>query len=182
MALTPSNMLPLDTPAPDFDLVDAVSGQRFNLASFADAPVLCVMFICNHCPFVIHVQDEIGRVVADHPEVAFVAINANDVENYPQDAPEHMKALFEEKGWKFPFLFDEDQSVAKAYDAACTPDFYVFDGERRLAYRGRLDASRPESGVDLTGEDLRAALAAAMKGERVAEQLPSMGCNIKWRA
>ena len=182
MALTPSNMLPLDTTAPDFDLVDAVSGERFSLASFADASLLCVMFICNHCPFVIHVQHELGRVVADYPDVAFVAINSNDVENYPQDSPENMKALFESKGWGFPFLFDEDQSVAKAYDAACTPDFYVFDGERRLAYRGRLDASRPESGVELTGADLRAALDAAKKGERVEEQLPSMGCNIKWKA
>jgi thiol-disulfide isomerase/thioredoxin len=182
MALTPSNMLPLDTPAPDFDLVDAVSGERFSLASFAEAPALCVMFICNHCPFVIHVRDEITNVASEYTDVAFVAINSNDIENYPQDGPVQMKALAEELGWKFPFVFDEEQSVAKAYDAACTPDFYVFDGERKLVYRGRLDGSRPESGVPLTGEDLRSALDAALKGERVAEQLPSMGCNIKWKA
>jgi peroxiredoxin len=182
MALTPSNMLPLGTEAPDFDLVDAVSGEGHSLSSFADAPLLVVMFICNHCPFVIHVQDEITRITRDHPDVAFVAINANDVENYPQDAPQHMKELVEEKGWDFPFLFDEDQSVAKAYDAACTPDFYLFDHERKLVYRGRLDGSRPESGVELTGEDLRAAIAAARRGERIEEQHPSMGCNIKWKA
>ena len=182
MALTPSNMLPLHTLAPDFDLVDAVSGSRFNLTSFADASVLAVMFICNHCPFVIHVRDEITRVANDHPDVAFVAINSNDVENYPQDGPEHMKALAGQLGWKFPFLFDEDQSVAKAYDAACTPDFYVFDGDRELVYRGRLDASRPENGVPLTGEDLRGAIKAAQSSVRVQEQLPSMGCNIKWKA
>ena len=182
MALTPSNMLPLHTLAPDFDLVDAVSGSRFDLTSFADASVLVVMFICNHCPFVIHVQDEITRVASDHPDVAFVAINSNDVETYPQDGPEHMKTLAEQLGWKFPFLFDEVQSVAKAYDAACTPDFYVFDGDRELVYRGRLDASRPENGVPLTGEDLRKAIKAAQSSGRVQEQLPSMGCNIKWRA
>jgi len=182
MALTASNMLPLDTPAPDFELTDAVSGSRFTLASFADAPVFVMMFICNHCPFVIHVQDEITRVVADYGDVAFVAINSNDVENYPQDSPEYMKALAGELGWNFPFLFDGDQSVARAYDAACTPDFYVFDGSRKLVYRGRLDGSRPETGVPLTGEDLRAAIDSALRGERIAEQLPSMGCNIKWRA
>jgi len=182
MALTPSNMLPLDTPAPEFELVDAVTGSKFTQDSFADAPVLVMMFICNHCPFVIHVQDEITRVAADYGDVAFVAINSNDVENYPDDSSENMKALAQKLGWKFPFLFDADQSVAHAYDAACTPDFYVFDGTRKLVYRGRLDGSRPETGVPLTGEDLRAAVDAALRGEAVAEQFPSMGCNIKWRA
>lgn len=181
MSLTPSNMLPLDTPAPDFDLVDAVSGRRFSLESFRSAPALVVMFLCNHCPFVIHVRDEITRVSADYPDVAFVGINSNDVEKSPDDAPEHMQSLARELGWNFPFLYDEDQSVGRAYDAACTPDFYVFDGERRLAYRGRLDESRPQTGVPLTGTDLRAAIDATLRGERVAEQWPSMGCNIKWR-
>ncbi len=181
MSLTPSKMLPLDTVAPDFDLPDAVSGKRFGLESFADAPALVVMFICNHCPFVIHVREEITQLSTDYPSMAFVAISSNDVENYPDDAPEHMKSLAEELGWSFPYLFDADQSVARAYDAACTPDFYVFDGERRLAYRGRLDASRPESDVPVTGEDLRAALDAVTRGERVADQQPSMGCNIKWK-
>ena len=182
MALTPSNMLPLDTAAPDFELVDAVTGSKFTLGSFADAPVLVIMFICNHCPFVIHVQDEITRVAADYGDVAFAAINSNDVDNYPDDSPENMKALAQKLGWSFPFLFDADQSVARAYDAACTPDFYVFDGTRKLVYRGRLDGSRPETDVPLTGEDLRAAIDSALRGERVAEQFPSMGCNIKWRA
>ncbi|RKZ12787.1 thioredoxin family protein [bacterium] len=181
MSLTPSKMLPLDTAAPDFDLPDAVSGKRFGLKSFADAPALVVMFICNHCPFVIHVRDEITRLSTDYASMAFVAISSNDVENYPDDAPEHMKSLARELGWNFPYLFDEDQSVARAYDAACTPDYYVFDGERRLAYRGRLDASRPESGVPVTGEDLRVALDAVLRGERVEDQQPSMGCNIKWK-
>jgi thiol-disulfide isomerase/thioredoxin len=184
MAQTPSNMLPLNTPAPELDLEDAVSGERFTLASFADSKVLVVMFLCNHCPFVVHVRDEITRVAKDYADrgVAFVAINSNDVENYPDDSPDNMKRMATELGWRFPFLFDEDQSVAKAYDAACTPDFYVFDAERRLVYRGRLDASRPESGVPLTGEDLRAALDAALAGEVVEDQKPSVGCNIKWKA
>jgi thiol-disulfide isomerase/thioredoxin len=184
MAQTPSNMLPLKTPAPDFDLVDAVSGERFTLASFVDSEVLVVMFLCNHCPYVIHVRDEITRVAADYADrgVAFVAINSNDVENYPDDSPDNMERLATDLGWRFPFLFDEDQSVAKAYDAACTPDFYVFDSERRLVYRGRLDASRPDSGVPLTGKDLRAALDAALAGGIVEDQKPSMGCNIKWKA
>lgn len=183
MSLTPSNMLPLGTTAPDFDLEDAVSGLRFSLESFADAPALVVMFICNHCPFVIHVRDEITRVADDYADkgVAFVAINANDVDKYPQDGPGPMKELVEQMGWKFPFLFDADQSVARAYDAACTPDFYVFDRNRELAYRGRLDASRPESGVPLTGADLRAALDATLRGDRIEDQQPSMGCNIKWK-
>lgn len=185
MALTPSTMLELGTEAPDFDLLDAVSGERRSLADFREARVLVVMFLCNHCPFVIHVHDEIGRLLADYAPrgVAFVAINSNDVENYPQDAPPRMAELVRDKGWKIPFLLDETQAVAKAYRAACTPDFFVFDEQRRLFYRGRLDGSRPESGIPLTGEDLRAALDAALAGNPAPEeQIPSMGCNIKWRA
>jgi thiol-disulfide isomerase/thioredoxin len=183
MALTPSNMLPLGTRAPDFQLTDAVSGRQVTLDEFSDSELLVVMFICNHCPFVVHVREEITRVARDYSDrgVAFVAINSNDVDNYPQDGPEPMKSLAQDMGWDFPFLFDADQTTARAYDAACTPDFYVFDADRLLVYRGRLDASRPESDVPLTGEDLRRALEAGLRGERVDEQQPSMGCNIKWK-
>jgi len=155
------------------------------LEGFDGAPVLVVMFLCNHCPFVIHVLDELDRLVSEYiaKGVAFVAINSNDVEAYPQDAPDRMRELALERQWQFPYLFDETQEVAKAYRAACTPDFFVFDSKRALVYRGRLDASRPETGIAPSGADLRAALEAALVGEKPAgEQHPSMGCNIKWRA
>lgn len=184
MALTPSNMLPLGTAAPEFNLPDTVSGKDISLHDIATAKATVVMFICNHCPFVIHVNDEIVRVANDYMEkgVGFVAISSNDVENYPADSPEKMKALAAEVGYNFPYLYDETQEVAKAYDAACTPDFYIFDGEKKLAYRGRLDDSRPGSGTPLTGKDLRAALDAILSGNEISRtQYPSMGCNIKWK-
>ena len=183
MVNTPSTMLPLGTKAPDFTLIDAVSGQETSLAHFG-SKVLVVMFICNHCPFVIHVRDGITSVARDFADkdVAFVAINANDSEKYPQDAPEHMKELAEEMGWTFPFLFDETQEVAKTYKAACTPDFFVFDVKRRLAYRGQFDDSRPSKDTPVTGKDLRAAIQALLDDKPVAsKQAPSIGCNIKWR-
>lgn len=184
MSLTPSNMLPLGTAAPDFNLLDTVSGKNISFDDVATDKATVVMFICNHCPYVIHVNEEIVRVANDYQAkgVGFVAISSNDVENYPADSPDKMKTLAEEEGYTFPYLYDETQEVAKAYDAACTPDFYVFDGNEKLVYRGRLDDSRPGNGKPLTGIDLRAALDAVLTGGEISEvQYPSMGCNIKWK-
>lgn len=185
MAATPSTMLELGTRAPDFSLENAVDGSTVSLADFEEAPALLVMFICNHCPFVRHVIPELGKVDKEYTPkgLAIVAINSNDVRHYPQDAPPEMKKLAKSQGWSFPFLFDETQEVAKAYRAACTPDFYLFDGEKRLVYRGQLDDSRPSNGKPLTGKDLRAAIDAALAGKPAPEpQIPSVGCNIKWKA
>ncbi len=185
MAFTESNMLPLGTTAPDFTLPDTVSGQTVMLADVAAGKeALVVMFLCNHCPYVIHVNPEIVRLANDYigKGVGFVAISSNDVANYPDDAPDKMKIVAAQAGYPFPYLYDETQAVARAYDAACTPDFYVFDKKNRLAYRGRLDASRPNSGTPLTGRDLRAALDAVLAGHLPPEpQYPSGGCNIKWK-
>jgi len=183
MVETLSSMLPLGTRAPDFSLSDAVSEKTVSLAQFEDAPALLVMFICNHCPFVIHIRDELTRLASEYWKrgVAIVAINSNSIETHPQDAPEHMKALTKELGWEFPFLFDATQEVAKAYRAACTPDFYLFDAEQRLVYRGQLDDSRPGNNVPVTSQDLRAALEAVLAGRAPSiDQKPSIGCNIKW--
>lgn len=186
MALTPSNMLPIGTLAPDFSLMDTVSGEVFNLQTIKSDKATVVMFICNHCPYVIHVKSEIVRIANEYmPKgVSFIAISSNDVEKYPQDGPEAMKTFAEESGFQFPYLYDETQEVAKAYDAACTPDFYIFDGNLKLRYRGRLDDSRPreENPKPLTGSDLRGALNAILANQMVSEiQYPSMGCNIKWK-
>jgi peroxiredoxin len=183
MVNTPSTMLPIDTPAPDFKLTEPASGRAWSLSDFK-SDVLVVMFICNHCPFVIHVRDEITRLAAEYASlgVDFVAINANSLESHPEDGPEHMASLAREMGWGFPFLFDDTQSVAKAYHAACTPDFYVFDRARKLRYRGQLDDSRPSNGKPVTGADLRAAIDAVRAGRPVpGPQSPSIGCNIKWK-
>lgn len=182
MALTPSQMLPLGTPAPAFALTDAVTGRTVRHDEAPDATALVVLFICNHCPFVIHVRDALTRLGADYADrgVRFVAINSNSLETHPQDGPGPMKALATELGWSFPYCFDQTQAVAKAYRAACTPDAYVFDGDRRLAYRGQLDDSRPGQGV-ADAADVRAALDAILDGRAPSEdQRPSMGCNIKW--
>ncbi len=184
MVETPSTMLPLGTALPDFSLVDAASGSRVSADDLADRSALLVTFICNHCPFVKHVVGELGRLAEDYlPRgVGIVAINSNDVDAYPQDGPEHMRRLVEREGWEFPFILDETQGVAKKFGAACTPDFFLFDADRRLAYRGQLDDSRPGSARPVTGRDLRAALEAVLAGEPVPEdQKPSIGCNIKWR-
>lgn len=184
MARTPSTMLDLGTRLPEFSLPDAVSGKTVTHAIARDR-VTVVMFICNHCPFVKHVLDGIDRLDADYSPrgVQIVAINANDVEAYPDDAPEHMKSLAESRGWTFPFLYDRSQGVAQAFRAACTPDFYVFDRGGALVYRGQLDGSRPGNDVPVTGNDLRAALDATLAGRPIpAEQRPSLGCNIKWKA
>ncbi|MDX1496431.1 MAG: thioredoxin family protein [Salinisphaeraceae bacterium] len=185
MALTPSNMLPLGTEAPDFSLPDTISGEEISLADAKSDVATVIMFICNHCPYVLHVNEELVRLAEDYKArgVSFVGISSNDVENYPQDGPEEMRRHAAEVGYPFPYLYDETQTVAQAYDAACTPDFFVFDGDLRLAYRGRLDGSTPGNDVPLTGRDLRAALDAVIEGKPAPEdQQPSMGCNIKWRA
>ena len=183
MVQTPSTMMPIGTKAPDFRLQEPATGKTWALADFS-APTLLVMFICNHCPFVVHVRDELTRLAREYAGkgVDVVAINANSAESHPQDGPEPMAALVRELGWKFPFLFDETQEVAKVYHAACTPDFFVFDQKRALFYRGQLDDSRPSNGKPVTGADLRAALDAAIAHERApADQRPSIGCNIKWK-
>ncbi|MCB9423377.1 MAG: thioredoxin family protein [Ardenticatenaceae bacterium] len=184
MAAVPSNMLPLGTIAPEFELLDVVSGEQLSLTSLQSEKATMIMFICNHCPYVKHVNNGLVKLVNDYQPrgVAFVAISSNDVESYPEDAPEKMKDVAAELGYSFPYLYDEDQLVAKAYQAACTPDFYVFDGDVKLVYRGQMDGSRPRNDVPVTGEDLRAALDAVLSGQPVSEeQRPSLGCNIKWK-
>jgi len=183
VAAVPSTMLPLGTSVPDFRLPDAVTGRDVSPADFADAKALLVMFICNHCPYVQHVMPELGKVARDYGDdgLAVIAINSNDLKAFPQDAPPAMKQLAEDQAWPFPFLMDESQAAAKAFRAACTPDFYLFDKRRRLVYRGQLDDSRPKSDVPVTGRDLRAAIEATLGGKAVSsDQKASMGCNIKW--
>lgn len=184
MVKTASTMLPLGTPAPEFSLLN-VDSKTVSLADFADAKALVVIFMCNHCPFVKHLADalaEFGRE-CQAKGVAVVGISSNDVANYPDDSPEQMVHEAENRGYTFPYLYDENQSVAKAYKAACTPDFYVFDGDMKLAYRGQFDASRPGNEVPVTGEDLRKAVDAIVAGNPVPEpHMPSIGCNIKWIA
>lgn len=184
MALTESNMLPLGTQAPAFTLPDTLSGKDVSLDEVAADKATVVMFLCNHCPYVIHVNEELVRVAKDYQAkgVGFVAISSNDVERYPDDRPELMTRFAKDNGYTFPYLYDESQEVARAYDAACTPDIYVFDSDRNLYYRGRLDGSRPGNDIPLTGEDLRAALDGALAGKPAPEkQYPSAGCGIKWK-
>ncbi|HSQ23994.1 MAG TPA: thioredoxin family protein [Pyrinomonadaceae bacterium] len=184
MARTLSTMLDLGTSAPDFTLPDTVSGKTMALRDFANSKALLVMFICRHCPFVKHVEKELARLGRDYAnkDVGIVAISANDATEFSEDAPQSLKEMAEQLGFAFPFLYDESQSVAKAYSAACTPDFFLFDRSRKLAYRGQLDDSRPESGVPVTGKDLRAALDAVLNDRAVnPDQRASIGCNIKWK-
>jgi peroxiredoxin len=184
MAETLSTMLPLDTVAPPFTLLDTVSGNMVSLDDLKSTVATVVMFICNHCPFVKHVNSELVRI-ANHYQprnVSFIAISSNDAVNYPQDGPYKMKDTAATLGYPFPYLFDESQQVAKDYQAACTPDFYLFDPEMKLVYRGQLDGSRPGNSIPVTGEDLRNALDALIEGRAISkEQLPSIGCNIKWK-
>lgn len=192
MSLTPSNMLALGSPAPDFTL-PATDGTQTGLNDFAQAEALVVLFICNHCPYVIHIAPALARLAAEYMErnVAFVAINSNDAERYPADSFERMKEEKTRRGYPFPYLFDETQAVAHAYRAACTPDLFVFDRQRQLAYRGQFDGTRPErissgnynSGKSpASGADLKRALDLLLSGKAVSEdQVPSMGCNIKWK-
>ncbi len=183
MARTPSTMLPLGTQAPDFSLLN-VDGKKVSLQDFSGKQALLVMFICNHCPFVKHIAAGLAQLGKDYlPKgAAIVAIQPNDVAGYPDDSPEKMKAEAQTRGYTFPYLYDDTQAVAKAYRAACTPDFFLFDKSRKLVYRGQLDASRPDNGLPVTGHDLRAALDAVLSGKPVnPEQRPSIGCNIKWK-
>lgn len=183
MAETPSTMVPLGTRAPAFSLPDVVSGREVSLSEFEGARALVVMFICRHCPYVVHVREELVRLAKEYilRGTAFVGISANDAEHYPEDTPENLREMAVESGFPFPLLYDETQEVAKAYKAACTPDFFLFDGEQRLAYRGQLDGGRPGNGVPVDGRDLRAALDAVLEGWPAdPDQRPSLGCNIKW--
>ena len=185
MARTESTMLGLRTPAPGFDLPDVISGRRISLDSFTDKKALLVMFICRHCPFVQHVQHELARLGDDYAakSVGIVAISSNDIVSHPEDAPERLREMATELGFKFAFCYDESQEVARAYASSCTPDFYLFDESRRLVYRGQLDDSRPGSSIPVSGRDLRAALDAVLLGQPVSpDQKPSLGCNIKWKA
>ncbi len=184
MARTPSNMLPLGTVAPDFSLLDTVSNTALSLNTLRGERGTVIMFICNHCPFVIHVNSELVNMANAYAEkgISFIAISSNDAVNYPQDSPEKMKVHALNEGYPFPYLYDETQDTAKAYDAACTPDFYVFNNDLKLSYRGQLDDSRPGNGISLSGKDLRYALDCLINEEENTEsQKPSIGCNIKWK-
>ena len=183
MARTASTMLPLGTVAPDFRLPDT-EGNLISVEDSKEAPALLIIFMCNHCPFVKHIVDDLVDLVTGYQAkgVAVVAINSNDVESFPEDHPEMMAELVREKVFTFPYLYDETQEVAKAYRAACTPDFFLFDSERKLVYRGQMDDSRPGNNIPVSGADLKAALEAVLGGDEVsAEQRPSIGCNIKWK-
>ena len=176
-------MLPLGTKAPAFELLDTVSDKILNLEVLKGEKGTVIMFICNHCPFVIHVNPEIAKVAKEYKSkgISFIAISSNDIVNYPQDAPHLMKKKAQEAEYSFPYLYDETQHVAKAYDAACTPDFYLFDDQLELIYRGQLDDSRPANEVPLSGKDLRNAMNAMLNGAKInSVQKPSIGCNIKW--
>lgn len=184
MALTPSNMIPLGTLAPDFTLPDTVSGSQKSLRELKGEKATLIMFICNHCPYVKHVNPELARLARHYQEkgVKLVAISANDVASHPEDSPEKMKELALKENFIFPYLYDESQQVAKDYDAACTPDFYIFDKDLKLVYRGQLDDSRPGNQVPLSGKDIRAALDNLLAGQPVSPyQRPGIGCNIKWK-
>lgn len=184
MALTPSNMLPLGTLAPDFNLIDTKDDQPKSLDSLKGTHGTLVMFICNHCPFVIHVNKQLVQLANDYSSkgINCIAISSNDVVNYPQDGPDKMKVHAKENHYPFPYLYDETQDVAKAYDAACTPDFFLFDQDLKLVYAGQLDGSRPGNDIPVTGEDLRAAMDALLRQDPInPNQKPSMGCNIKWK-
>ena len=176
-------MLPLGVSAPDFHLTDVVSGAPISLATFAEQPALLVMFISVHCPFVKHVQAQLAQIGTDYAAqgLGIVAISPNDIEKYPDDAPEHLQALAHSQGFNFPLCCDASQTVAQVYMAACTPDFFLFDRDRHLAYRGQLDDSRPSNGQPVTGKDLRTAIESLLAGKAVdPNQRPSIGCNIKW--
>jgi thiol-disulfide isomerase/thioredoxin len=184
MANTPSNMLPLGTIAPNFNLLDTTSEKLKTLSELKGIKGTVIMFICNHCPFVKHLNAEIVKTAMEYQfkDISFIAISSNDAENYPQDAPHLMKLIAREQKYTFPYLYDETQEVAKAYDAACTPDFYLFDAHLTLVYRGQFDSSRPGNGIPVTGEDLKKAMDALLAGNQINEkQKPSMGCNIKWK-
>ncbi len=183
MVMVESTMLALGTQAPAFSLVDVVSGTIVTLDTFSESKALLVMFICVHCPFVKHVEQELAKIGHDYANrgLGIVAISSNSIETHPQDAPEHMKEQAKLQGFNFPYCYDETQAVAKAYTAACTPDFFLFDATGKLSYRGQLDDSRPSNGKPVTGKDLRQAIDRVLVGQNLPEeQMPSIGCNIKW--
>ncbi len=184
MVAVHSNMFPLGKLAPDFNLLEVTSGTYQSLNELKSDKATVIMFICNHCPYVKHVNVELVRLYADYAArgVAFIAISSNDVEKYPDDSPEQMKLTAEQTGYQFPYLYDETQEVARAYEAACTPDFYIFDEQLGCVYRGQLDDSRPKNDKPVTGKDVRSALDQLLAGQPVnPEQVPSLGCNIKWK-
>ena len=184
MAATLSTMMPIGTIAPTFELLDTVSGQLLSLAELKGDKATLIMFICNHCPYVLHINDELVKIAKKYQQqgVSFIAISSNDVENYPQDGPELMKIQAEKVGYTFPYLYDETQEIARAYNAACTPDLFLFDHDLACVYRGQLDSSRPNNDIPITGKDIRMALNALLSGEKISEnQIPSIGCNIKWK-
>ena len=183
MAKTPSNMIPLGSTAPDFALDDVISGNKITLQEISQGRPVVIMFICNHCPFVIAIQKVLVEIVHEYQEkgIAFAAINSNDTESYPDDAPDKMQELASNLEFRFPYLFDQTQEIAKRYQAACTPDFYLFDQELKCVYRGQFDDSRPENGIEVTGKDLKNAMDCLLAGEKIPlDQKPSIGCNIKW--
>ena len=184
MVKTASTMLSLGTTAPEFQLPDVVSGKTISLDNFADSQALLVMFICQHCPFVKHIKSELAKIGQDYSQqpLGIVAISANDVANYPDDSPEKLKQMAEEFSFNFPVCYDESQEVSKAYTAACTPDFFLFNRDNKLVYRGQLDDSRPSTDIPVTGKDLRSAIDAVLQERKIDfEQKPSIGCNIKWK-
>lgn len=184
MSATPSTMLELGTKAPDFSLPDVVTGDQISLGDFEESEALLVIFMCNHCPYVKNIKQGLVDLADDYSEdeLAIVAISSNDADNYPQDGPDKMAKDAENYGYSFPYLYDESQEVAKAYMAACTPDLYLFDENRELVYRGQFDDSRPGNDKPVTGDDLREAVDLLLEdGEIMEEQIPSMGCNIKWK-
>jgi len=184
MVLTPSTMLALGTQAPSFQLPDVVSGDIISLETFKIKKALLVMFICRHCPFIKHIQQHLAQLGQDYLEtnLGIVAISANDAEKYPDDAPDRLKEMAQDLGFTFPFCFDQSQAIAKAYSAACTPDFFLFDAQRHLVYRGQLDDSRPSNNIPVTGIDLRQAIASVLGDQPInPDQKPSIGCNIKWK-
>jgi thiol-disulfide isomerase/thioredoxin len=184
MAATESTMLVLGTPAPDFLLLDVVSGSIMSLASFAGTKGLLVMFICPHCPYVKHIQTKLAAVLQEYADapLGIVAIGSNDAIQFPEDGPDGLRGQAAELGFHFPYCYDESQAVAQAYRAACTPDFFLFDGARKLVYRGQMDGARPKNDTPVTGSDLRAAIDAVLAGRSIdPHQRPSLGCNIKWK-
>lgn len=184
MVQTSSNMMPLGTIAPEFNLLDTVSGEYKNLQELKGEKATLIMFICNHCPFVKHIEEQLVKLGQDYlaKDISVIAISSNDVESYPDDSPNKMKQLAESLGYSFPYLYDESQDVAKAYDAACTPDFYIFDKDMKCVYRGQFDDSRPGNNIPVSGADVRNVLDAILNGSKISDvQKPSIGCNIKWK-
>ena len=184
MSSTPSNMIPLGSTAPKFILFDTISQKKLSLDMLKGKKATVIFFICNHCPFVIHVNDELVKIANEYNKkgISFVAISSNDIENYPQDAPSLMQKIAHDLNYPFPYLFDETQEIARSFDAACTPDTFVFDKNLKLVYRGQIDDSRPGNGISVTGKDLRKALNNIIEGVEIDEdQKPSIGCNIKWK-